>query len=118
MNTSEVFFTKFERMFRKNISIQTAHNYEHSQLLLNAMGRGKYSKGLRNMNRRAEQGKGLSCSFGAKGNNFDHEKGHRITKQQVKKLIAERHMSNIGGQLPCVAGKPARKSKGDLVIMK
>jgi len=81
------------------------------------MGRGKYSKGLRTMNRRAEQGKGLSCSFGMPDSKHDHKKGYKITKQEVKKLIAARHMSNIGGIQPMVAGKPARKSKGDRVIM-
>jgi len=73
------------------------------------MGRGSYSKGKRVMNRRVEKGKGLSCSFGANGNSFDHKKGHRVTKQQVKELIAQRSISTVAGKNPLVSGKPQRK---------
>lgn len=81
------------------------------------MGRGKYSKGVRSMNRKVEQGKGLSCSFGLDNSKHDHKKGYRITKQEVKKLIAARHVGCIAGAQPMVAGKPTRKSKGDRIIM-
>ena len=75
------------------------------------MGRGAFSKAQRMMNRKVEQGKGMSCSFGKEGSRFDHKKGHRITKAQAKKLIEARTIHNVSGHQPLVAGKPLRKEE-------
>jgi len=73
------------------------------------MGRGIHSKAARTLNRKTEQGKGMSCSFGKDGNRFDHKKGYRITKAQAKELIGARKINSGMAHAALVAGKPERK---------